>query len=191
MSLSLRHIQHTGHKVQKVLSIISRVNIYNSKLHLLMKTMWCGQKLRNKHDAFKLRLLCYKLKFSFTAPLTFCAACCCVGSLLTCDLWERRSCFDRRQLWWLTSAAPPAFAVTTINDRLRLSLPPLPLSLQLHRRFFISYFLFCSPPSSWLLITSFFNLMTLLGLRLYDGNCPFPALFNTFKDSGSTNQIFL
>lgn len=73
-----------------------------------MKTMWCGQKLRNKYDAFKLRLLCYKLKFSFTAPLTFCAACCCVGSLLTCDLWERRSCFDRRQLWWLTSAAPPA-----------------------------------------------------------------------------------
>lgn len=76
--------------------------------------------------ALALRLLHYKLKFSFTVQLTFCVASCCVGSLLTCHPWETRPCFDSQrtdscQQLWLTRTDPPA----------SLSQPSMTVSLSL------------------------------------------------------------
>lgn len=70
-------------------------------------------------------------------PLTFCVACCCVGSLLTCHPGERRPCFDSpktdscQQLWGLTRTAPPA----------SLSQPSMALSLYLYSVSPFLYFL--------------------------------------------------
>lgn len=107
---------------------------------------------------------------------------CDVGALLTCHPWERGSCFDSQktdscqQLW--CSTAQPTSQPRCHNHQwqalsvLCLSLPLLPLSVQLHRgsRFFINYFLSsarpvgadmtlwrhtAAPPTPWQLISSF------------------------------------